>query len=121
MTIQETQELVLSSGLIAVIVSRMTGRQKRAVSNAHLKNMSDSYAKVDATEIKDVKAKYDAIQSTNDAEDELIRQCVILYDGTAENIVDRLLDAESSDLSEVVEALKKVQAQKKTPTQTSGN
>ena len=105
---QGTRELHLKSGKVAVIITRMNGAQMLAIEYAKYVHMTVPISELTPDQLKDGKAKYDFMQAMKDEAKALLQVGVVMYDGSPDNIVDRLLEADASDLREINEELKKL-------------
>jgi len=95
-----------------VLKSYLTGREKRSITSVFLRN-----AQIDAVG-KDTAIKGMTGSVVEEAENTALSTVIVSIDGTAENIVERVLDMHSGDyaflVSEVNKITSDVETQKKT-------
>ncbi len=108
-TKRETKEITTSGNHKVVIKTYATGREFNEIQNCYLKdaklNVIGGVTKIEGFSPT---SEFEATKKT-------LELLVVSLDGIAENLVDRILDLRVDDYNEIVEALKEVSGQKKTP------
>jgi hypothetical protein len=96
---RETKSFKTALDKDCVIYTYLTGRERRAIRNIYTKGME---ATLGDNPVAKITGEHSA-----EAEDTLLKTVVVSYDGSAENIVERLLAAQDIELSSVVDEINK--------------
>ena len=105
MSNRETKTVTLKSGKEVVLYSWITARQARDIREVVLRFAKfgfDTESTKEGLTQKPVMKEYDAANSLREMDESSIRAAVLSFDGSSENIIDRLLDGPDGDWTEVL-------------------
>lgn len=105
---RETQEVILPSGIVAIFVAYLTGRDIRDISRAPLKSIKVQ-RQGDGDGVAPLLENVNLAQCGKDEEEALIKAAVLELDGSKENVFERLLDLRAEDWQFVTDEAKKLQ------------
>lgn len=108
---ENTKEITLPSGKIAVAKTNLTVRDRLKIRNAYLKGIKIDISKIQAgsDDISGLEQEISAVDLIEADQNALIEILLVSYDGSAEKIADRILDEGSyEDYTALIEELKKI-------------
>ena len=100
-TPRETKELTIGNHTLTVL-TYLTGREYRAI-NANLVEKLEIKQNGNKAELQSLKGEFITMQ-----EDERIAKVVQLFDGSAERIVDRIVDLPNNEYAPIIEAINNI-------------
>jgi hypothetical protein len=103
---RETKELKTAAGTPFAIKAWLTAREKREVDVAPLRFMRIGAEQMPDGRMGAGMQGYDAAAATVAKDDELIKQAVLSFAGSAEDVLGRLLDAPAAELESVLSAVR---------------
>ncbi len=104
-----TQTLQTASGKEVVLKTYLNARERNVVRNSFLEGVKLNAADLtDPEALKNASIQVSAAQITEASEKALLGQVVVSYDGSAETILDRLLDGTPEDYDFVVAEANKI-------------
>lgn len=109
--IRETHTIKTSSGKEAILKSWITAREKRDLNEITLKHVKfgmETEAGPKGLSQKPVMKEYDAAAAMRELDEATIRVMVVSFDGSEEDIVNRLLDCPEADWGEILTAVKAI-------------
>jgi hypothetical protein len=115
---RETKTIKLTSGKEIVLNTWLTARERRAVSEVTLKHAKfsiETEAGPDGLAQKPVMKEFDAPAAMRDLDELTVKIMVISFDGSDQNVLDRLLDGREADWNEALAAAKGVIANPTAP------
>jgi len=108
---RETESLQTRLGKAFVINKWLTARESRSIKEVMLKHVKfsmDQTATRGGLKQTPTMKEYDASSAIKESEELSVSLIVISYDGSSENILDRILDSREEDWFDILEATKKV-------------
>lgn len=108
---RETRQVILPSGVVAEIFTYLTGRETREIQTSFLRGAVKIVPGEQVGRQMPVpQATVDTALAQRMEDEELIRQGVAIFDGSADNILDRVLDGIGTDWTALLQELKKLQS-----------